>query len=407
MTTFRPVLAAAIVFLLVADAFASDNDHETSVKTNTSTSESRTTDIRRQDRMKSMHTKTKMSRQLQAVPEFSATADFAAPRLIYPRSLECADGNQADYRGFATVTKDSIPCQKWTEFTPHTHTKTAANYPNAGLGDHNYCRNPDNSATAWCFTTDPTIRRQSCRIPSCPTAAVTDKAPSSSPSASPESSPSAQPSLSSDPTNTPSDVPSVYPSSAPTSTPSDQPSSLPSCTPSSEPTEEPSAFPTISDIPSTSAYPTPGKGSSKSSGKSSSSKSSNSSGSSAKSSKSGKGKGGKGKGKGKGKGGRCGSESSKSSGKGHHNKVLRTNIFTRVDHGTTGDDQASSAAARPSVPTPQPDPDGFPTGGIVVSRTKLEASALQTMNSSTSIGVGIFMKISTAFVVICVAFFAL
>jgi len=33
---------------------------------------------------------------------------------------------------------------------------TPEKYPNAGLGDHNYCRNPAGFlGTIWCYTTDP------------------------------------------------------------------------------------------------------------------------------------------------------------------------------------------------------------------------------------------------------------
>ena len=38
--------------------------------------------------------------------------------------------------------------------------------PNGGLGDHNYCRNPDGSqGDVWCFTTPG---RNYCDVPSCP-----------------------------------------------------------------------------------------------------------------------------------------------------------------------------------------------------------------------------------------------
>ena len=41
-------------------------------------------------------------------------------------------------------------------------------YPNAGLGDHNYCRNPDGEPGAWCYTTDPDQKWESCGVIDCP-----------------------------------------------------------------------------------------------------------------------------------------------------------------------------------------------------------------------------------------------
>ena len=42
-----------------------------------------------------------------------------------------------------TETISGIPCQKWNESSPHdTSEFTDALFPDADLGDHNYCRNP-------------------------------------------------------------------------------------------------------------------------------------------------------------------------------------------------------------------------------------------------------------------------
>ena len=59
-------------------------------------------------------------------------------------------------------------CQSWSANYPHNHSQiTAELYPDGGLGDHNYCRNPDRSEdTAWCYTTDPEQRREDCDLPS-------------------------------------------------------------------------------------------------------------------------------------------------------------------------------------------------------------------------------------------------
>ncbi|XP_063687199.1 plasminogen-like [Bolinopsis microptera] len=82
---------------------------------------------------------------------------------------KCWDGLQKDYRGPLQVTESGEQCQKWTEQYPQEHSRTEGNYPEAGLGNHNYCRNPDNEpAGAWCYTTNPDKRWDYCDVPNCP-----------------------------------------------------------------------------------------------------------------------------------------------------------------------------------------------------------------------------------------------
>ena len=53
---------------------------------------------------------------------------------------------QSGYRGCKNRTTSGLPCQKWTAQKPQEHSRTPNNpkFKNKGLGDHNYCRNPDN-----------------------------------------------------------------------------------------------------------------------------------------------------------------------------------------------------------------------------------------------------------------------
>ena len=54
-------------------------------------------------------------------------------------------------------------CQKWTSQTPHEHSVTPENFPDGGLGDHNFCRDADGEiAGAWCYTMDPGWRWEYC-----------------------------------------------------------------------------------------------------------------------------------------------------------------------------------------------------------------------------------------------------
>ena len=74
----------------------------------------------------------------------------------------CYTGNGANYQGGVSVTNTGLTCQVWTSQTPHSHSRTPANYPEFHLGNHNYCRNPDGEPSPWCYTMDPNVRWQLC-----------------------------------------------------------------------------------------------------------------------------------------------------------------------------------------------------------------------------------------------------
>ena len=75
---------------------------------------------------------------------------------------------QVDYRGTQSTSRNNRPCQNWSEQSPHKHTRTVENYPDAGLGDHNYCRNPDPESFSlpWCYTTSGGTWDY-CNVPKC------------------------------------------------------------------------------------------------------------------------------------------------------------------------------------------------------------------------------------------------
>ena len=68
------------------------------------------------------------------------------------------------YRGSVSWTRNGWTCQNWNEQYPNEHSRTHENYPQDGLGDHNYCRNPDDEEDAWCYTVNGN-RWDYCDIP--------------------------------------------------------------------------------------------------------------------------------------------------------------------------------------------------------------------------------------------------
>ncbi|KAM6161026.1 hepatocyte growth factor-like protein [Erethizon dorsatum] len=81
----------------------------------------------------------------------------------------CIMDNGVRYRGIVAKTVGGLLCQSWNRKFPNDHKYKPTLWN--GL-EENFCRNPDGDPGGpWCYTTDPTVRFQSCGIKSCREAA--------------------------------------------------------------------------------------------------------------------------------------------------------------------------------------------------------------------------------------------
>ncbi|XP_065815910.1 plasminogen activator, urokinase a [Labrus bergylta] len=78
----------------------------------------------------------------------------------------CRSGDGSSYRGFVSESAYGSRCINWNRFTqPRGASK--------GLGDHNYCRNPNGSLMPWCrVRRGQKYLREFCDIPRCSTETV-------------------------------------------------------------------------------------------------------------------------------------------------------------------------------------------------------------------------------------------
>merc|ERR1719313_3073206 len=73
------------------------------------------------------------------------------------------------YKGLLTSTSSGRSCQNWSKQKPHEIGIEPSN--ENGLGNHNYCRNPDSSEDKpWCYTMDSSAdhKKETCDVPECP-----------------------------------------------------------------------------------------------------------------------------------------------------------------------------------------------------------------------------------------------
>ncbi|XP_056419590.1 plasminogen [Hyla sarda] len=100
------------------------------------------------------------------IPSCGATPVVKPAPTATAAVSECYTGNGETYRGTTYLTISGKRCQEWSSMVPHTHGKTPDKYPNANL-ERNYCRNPDNDKSPWCYTTDPSVRWEYCNLKKC------------------------------------------------------------------------------------------------------------------------------------------------------------------------------------------------------------------------------------------------
>ncbi|XP_033110388.1 uncharacterized protein LOC117111558 [Anneissia japonica] len=58
----------------------------------------------------------------------------------------------SDYRGILDTTKDGTKCVLWTDANNPVDAVTPAKVFGKGIGNHNYCRNPNERCRAWCYS---------------------------------------------------------------------------------------------------------------------------------------------------------------------------------------------------------------------------------------------------------------
>nr|XP_054773957.1 uncharacterized protein LOC129282046 [Lytechinus pictus] len=67
----------------------------------------------------------------------------------------CYSGNGENYRGFSFTTVQGRQCTNWQAAALDRVGVTPALFPDGGIGNHNFCRNPDSDRRPWCYYKDP------------------------------------------------------------------------------------------------------------------------------------------------------------------------------------------------------------------------------------------------------------
>ncbi len=68
------------------------------------------------------------------------------------------------------MTESGQACQRWDSQKPHSHSHRADDFPEKDLSlASNHCRNPNGRTRPWCYTTDPDIEWDYCKLGRCHT----------------------------------------------------------------------------------------------------------------------------------------------------------------------------------------------------------------------------------------------
>ncbi|XP_041822567.1 prothrombin [Chelmon rostratus] len=81
---------------------------------------------------------------------------------------QCISGTGVNYEGNINITESGRQCQYWRHSFPHPIIREFNASEPGSILHENFCRNPDNRPGGpWCFTKDPTVQKEACRVPKC------------------------------------------------------------------------------------------------------------------------------------------------------------------------------------------------------------------------------------------------
>ncbi|XP_076850045.1 hepatocyte growth factor activator serine proteases-like [Brachyhypopomus gauderio] len=111
---------------------------------------------------------------------------------------KCYKGSGEHYRGVANTTLSGAPCLPWNSDLLYDEISVDTMYSTSfkGLGDHSFCRNPDQDKMPWCYTiTDGAISWEYCDVPLCPIMPSSRKGLLPAPAVTPSPTPTPTPCL--------------------------------------------------------------------------------------------------------------------------------------------------------------------------------------------------------------------
>ncbi|KAK7934126.1 hypothetical protein WMY93_005022 [Mugilogobius chulae] len=92
---------------------------------------------------------------------------FLVDNVFSQETKDCVELNGVGYRGNQQSTSLGLTCMNWMNTTRDYDVKVYPD-PQTGVGDHNYCRNPDLAERPWCYIAGPEkTQRQFCKIQTC------------------------------------------------------------------------------------------------------------------------------------------------------------------------------------------------------------------------------------------------
>uniref|UniRef100_A0A8I3MYN3 Plasminogen activator n=1 Tax=Canis lupus familiaris TaxID=9615 RepID=A0A8I3MYN3_CANLF len=101
-----------------------------------------------------------------------STQFCSTPACPKEKNEDCYFGKGLAYRGTYSFTTSGTPCLPWNSrvLAGKFYTTWKTNAQALGLGNHNYCRNPDGDAKPWCHVLkDRKLTWEYCDVPQCST----------------------------------------------------------------------------------------------------------------------------------------------------------------------------------------------------------------------------------------------